>query len=78
MDFLACLASAVHFEVILFLNIFEVKKVRAAVSICLGLEKEKAFSIALGKWIKKIYMFWKIKKTTNIAFNSVIYRQFHV
>lgn len=33
MDFLDCLASAVHFEVILLLNISEKKKVRAIISI---------------------------------------------
>lgn len=32
-DFLDCLASAVHFEVNLLLNIFEIKKFRAITSI---------------------------------------------
>lgn len=32
-DFLGCLASAVHFEVNLLLNIFEIKKFRAITSI---------------------------------------------
>lgn len=32
-----------------------------------GLEKEKAFRIALGKWLKQIYMFWKIKKNSFLS-----------
>lgn len=49
MDFLACLASAVHFEVILLLNILRSRKLELLLVFATGWEKEKAFSIALGR-----------------------------
>lgn len=58
MDFLACLDSAVPFEVILLLNIFEVKKVRAAISICyrIGERKMDQTDIYVLENFKKIFL----------------------
>lgn len=45
MDFLGCLASTVHFEVMSLLNVFEIRKLWCEIGI------KKFSNITLGKWI---------------------------
>lgn len=73
MDFLDCLASAVHFEVILLLNTFEIKKVSAIISIWYRIGVRKNFQHFAGKMDQSDT--YTLKNKTNIPFNSITYRQ---